>query len=112
MYDKTDDQKLRTGRLDIQHTIFVDKSRTADYQMTRGILEILDRDGNEDDLVAFMQDKNLPVEEIEAHNIAKLLLTERPQQGYLTMSNALQWRLQYGRVIQQAGSVGGLGRVT
>ncbi|MDT1878680.1 restriction endonuclease, partial [Acinetobacter baumannii] len=27
---------------------------------------------------------------------------------YLTISNALQWRLQYARVIERAGSVGGV----
>lgn len=111
VYDKTDDSSARTGRLDIQHTIFVSQERTADYQMTRGLLEILDRDGNEEDLVAFMRDKNLPVDDIEAANIAKQLLVQRPEQGYLTISNALQWRLQYGRVIQQAGLVSGLHRI-
>ncbi len=31
--------------------------------------------------------------------------------GYLTISNALQWRLQYRRVIEQAGQVDGIVRV-
>jgi hypothetical protein len=79
--------------------------------MTRGILEILARDGNTDDLVAFFQDKVLPVEEIEARNIAEEVLQNPPMQGYLTISNALQWRLQYSRVIQKAGEVEGLYRV-
>lgn len=79
--------------------------------MTRGILEILGRDGNVDDLIAFMQDKNLPVDEIEARNLAEEILRVRPEQGYLTISNALQWRLQYGRVIEKAGAVEGIRRV-
>ncbi len=112
VYDKSDNAKLKTSRLKILHTIFVDKGRTADYQTTRGIREILERDGNEDDIVAFLQDRNLPVDDLEAHNIAKLLLSRTPEQGYLTISNALQWRLNYTRAIQQAGSVPGLGRVT
>ena len=33
---------------------------------------------------------------------------KRPEQGYLTISNALQWRLQYGRVIEKAGAVKGV----
>jgi hypothetical protein len=68
-------------------------------------------DGNADDLVAFMQDKILPVDDIEARRIAEKLLQTRPEQGYLTISNALQWRLQYARVITQAGSVDGIIRV-
>jgi hypothetical protein len=67
-------------------------SRTADYQMTRGILDILNNDGNTDDLIAFMQDRNLPVDDIEALNIAEDILSNPPVQGYLTISNALQWR--------------------
>ncbi len=111
VYEKTDNRKKQTGRLNIQHTIFVDANRTADYQMTKGILEILKNDGNEDDLVAFMQDKNLPVDDIEVHKISESVLKKPPVQGYLTISNALQWRLQYGRVIEQAGAVGGIVKV-
>ncbi|MFW5763833.1 MAG: restriction endonuclease [Coleofasciculus sp.] len=111
VYEKSDDSQSRTARLTMQHTIFVDKTRTADYQMTRGILDILNNDGNTDDLIAFMQDKNLPVDDIEALNIAEAILSNPPDQGYLTISNALQWRLQYRRVIQQAGDVAGISRV-
>lgn len=111
VYEKTDDNKNRTSRLDMHHTIFVKKERTADYQMTRGVLDILEKDGNADDLIAFMQDKNLPVDDIEARNIAEEILKNTPMQGYLTISNALQWRLQYSRVIQKAGVVEGVLRV-
>lgn len=111
VYDKTDDHKGRTGRLNMHHSIFVEKSRTADFQMTKGILQILNNEGNIDDLVAFMQDKNLPVDDIEAHTIAEELIKNHPIQGYLTISNALQWRLQYGRVIQKAGEIDGIRRI-
>jgi hypothetical protein len=93
------------------HTIFIDKTRTADFQMTRGILQILENDGNADDLIAFMLDRNLPVDEIEAQNLAEELLENPPLLGYLTISNALQWRLQYSRVIQFAGTVDCIYRV-
>lgn len=111
VYEKTDDHEGRTGCLNMRHAVFVEKARTADFQMTRGILEILKRDGNRDDLTAFFQDKNLPVDEIEANNIANAILENPPLQGYLTISNALQWRLQYGRVISQAGEVDGIHKV-
>jgi len=55
VYEKRDDHQNRTGRLNMRHTIFVDKAKTADYQTTRGILNILENDGNTDDLIAFMQ---------------------------------------------------------
>ena len=47
--------------------------------MTRGIQNILQNDGNADDLIAFMLDKNLPVDEIEARNIANDILKNPPK---------------------------------
>ena len=112
VYQKTDDNVKRTGRLQILHTIFVDASRTADYQTTRGIREIIERDGNSDDLTAFMYDRNLPIDEFDAKQLAEELLKNPPELGYLTISNALQWRLQYKRVIEEAGMVDGILRVS
>lgn len=111
VYDKHDNPDNRTGRLNMQHTIFVDQSLTADFQTTRGILDILSRDGNKDDILAFLQDRNLPVDEIGASQLADRILDSPPIQGFLTISNALQWRLQYGRVIQQADDIVGIIRV-
>jgi len=111
VYEKVDKEGTRTSRLDVHHVIFVDAAQTADHQTTKGILEILDRDGNEDDLTAFMADRLLPVDDIEAAKIAEELLRSRPSLGYLTISNALQWRLPYKRVIDKAGSVDGVHRL-
>lgn len=111
VYEKIDDQKTRTGRLNILHSIFIEAERTADYQTTKGILNIIENKGNEDDIVAFMQDRLLPVEEIQASQIAEEILTNPPSIGYLTISNALQWRLQYRRVIEEAGKVDGIYRI-
>lgn len=108
VYEKSDDPATQTGLLNIQHAIFVEKERTADHQMTRGLRQILDNDGNAEDLISFMRDRNLPVDDIEATNIAEELLRETPLLGYLTISNALQWRLQYSRVIEKAGQVEGV----
>lgn len=58
-----------------------------------------------------MLDRNLPIDEIEAQSLAEELLENPPEQGYLTISNALQWRLQYSRVIQVAGDIDGVYRV-
>lgn len=111
VYEKSDNDRQRTGKLDILHTLFVDESRTADYQTTRGIMEIIQREGNSDDLVAFMNDRNLPIDDIEATKFAEELLVDPPQLGYLTISNALQWRLQYRRIIEKAGTIDGILRI-
>jgi hypothetical protein len=111
VYDKHDDAKTQTGRLDIQHVLFVEKERTADYQTTSGLRRLLKNNANRDDILALFQERMLPVEEIEAEKLAEEVLRNPPELGYLTVSNALQWRLQYGRVIEQAGKVGGILRL-
>ncbi len=111
VYNKIDDQKTRTGRLDIKHTIFIESDRTGDFQTTTGIQKILENNGNIDDLIAFFEERRLPVDEITAQELAEEVFSNPPTIGYLTISNALQWRLQYNKVIQEAGSVTGIDRV-
>lgn len=108
VYEKTDDPKTTTAILNILHTVFIEEHRTADFTMTRLIRQHLEVGCNAEDLIGLMHDKNLPVDEIEANNIAEELLKKPCEQGYLTISNALQWRLQYARVIEQAGKVEGI----
>jgi len=111
VYQKTDNEAARTGNLAVTHTIFVDSSRTADFQTTTGLRRIVENAGNVDDIVAFFQDRFLPVDDVTAQEMADEILAAPPQIGYLTISNALQWRLQYRRVIEQAGQVDGVQRI-
>jgi hypothetical protein len=112
VYSKTDNPENSTATLNILHTIFVQKERTADYQTTTGLQKILSNNPNADDLVGFMRDRFLPVDDVEAYAIAEELLNAGTlTEGYLTISNALQWRLQYSRAISVAGSVNGVVRV-
>jgi hypothetical protein len=111
VYDKTDDHGSQTAILNMLHVVFVDKARTADYQMTRAIRAMLETGCNEEDLIGYMNDRNLPVDDIEATAIARELLASPPAEGYLTISNALQWRLQYGHAITAAGKAEGVLRL-
>lgn len=111
VYEKVDDEKARTARLDIRHTIFVGKECTADFQTTSGLLALLKNQANRDDLLGFFAERMLPLDEITAGTLADEVIRNPPQLGYLTISNALQWRLQYSRVIEQAGAVAGLLRL-
>lgn len=111
IYDKSDDEKDKTAKLKIKHTIFVDAHRTADFQTTSGIIKIVENNGNKDDLLAFFSERFLPIDDIEAIKLADDLLNSSINLGYLTISNALQWRLQYSRVIEKAGTIDGISRV-
>lgn len=90
VYEKTDDDRSRTGNLNIRHVIFIESSNTADFQMTTGIRGILDSSGNADDIMAFLMDRFLPVDEIQAQELAEEILQNPPEIGYLSVSNALQ----------------------
>ncbi len=111
VYEKQDDTRRRTGRLDLRHTIFVSAERTADWQTTYGLLKLIENKANIDDVLGFFRERMLPVDEIEAVALAKQVLNHPPKLGYLTVSNALQWRLQYTRVIEQAGQVAGISKL-
>lgn len=111
VYDKADNESNKTCCLTIKHTVFVDQSRTADFQTTSGLLKILENNGNIDDVRAFFEERMLPVDDIQAQTLAEEVLSNPPAIGYLTISNALQWRLQYNRIIQEAGLICGIQRV-
>jgi len=62
-------------------------------------------------LWVFLSERFLPLDDIQAYQLAEEILKIKPMVGYLTISNALQWRLQYSRVIEQAGKVNGIEKV-
>jgi len=57
-------------------------------------------------------DRYLPVDDIQANQIAEEVIANPPKIGYLTISNALQWRLQYRRAIELAGQVDGIRKIS
>ena len=75
---------------------------------TKGLLELLDRGANVDDIEGFLYDRNLPIDEIGARRLAEKILDHSPKQGCLTISNALQWRLQFGRAVSLANDFVGI----
>jgi len=97
VYDKDDSKKLN---LDIVDCAFISENRTADYTTTKGILDMIDHDANEEDIGAYLNDKNLPLDEIQLNELSKKIISTPPTLGYLTISNALQWRLQYKRIVE------------
>lgn len=111
VYEKHDDAKRKACRLDLQHTVFVHADQTGDWQTTYGLRKLIENKANADDVLAFFAERMLPVDNIEAEVLAKQVLSNPPELGYLTVSNALQWRLQYARVIEQAGQVEGVVRI-
>lgn len=108
VYSKEDDEKQKKGKLDFLSCSFVDAKRTADYQTTTGLLNIINNNGNVDDIFAFLSDHKIPADEVTLQNMASEILANPPAVGYLTISNALQWRLQYSRIVFLSEEVDGV----
>ena len=106
VYDKKDDNGI--SKLNFLNCTFISQERTSDFTTTRRLNEML-RDGAiKEDIVAYFMDKNIPGDEIALEQLADEVLENGVTQGYLTISNALQWRLQYKRVIMLSNSIDGV----
>ena len=111
VYDKADDPESRSAILNFVSCSFIAKERTADYTTTFRLREMVKDKANEADIIAYLQDKNIPADEITLSKLAEQILKTPPEQGYLTISNALQWRLQYQRVVTLAEEVDGIAKI-
>ncbi len=111
VYEKTDNQISKTGALNFVSCSYIDKNRTADYQTTTGILAIIENNGNKDDIFAFLNDRRIPADEVTLMNMAEDIIKTPPTIGYLTISNALQWRLQYNRIVLLEEEVEGISKI-
>lgn len=111
VYQKTDDVKTNKGCLNFLSCSFIESSRTADYQTTTGILNIIANNGNADDIFAFLINHQIPSDEVTLMNMAEDILNNPPRVGYLTISNALQWRLQYRRIVNLSETVDGITQI-
>lgn len=106
VYDKHD--KGNKCFLHFTHCTFIDESRTADYTMTKRLREMIKDGAYKEDIIGFLQDRNIPGDEIVYNDLAEEILAYPPEQGYLTISNAFQWRLQYNRVIMLHNQIDGI----
>ncbi len=97
VYDKTDDAAARTAQLKILHTVFVEAERTADFQTTRGLRDILANEGNRDDVMAFLLDRYLLEDEDYAQELAAEIFIQPPTQGFHSSSTPMQLWIPYSK---------------
>lgn len=93
IYDKIDINS--TAIIQFTNCIFIPSEYTSDYNITKHLNFMLDNKSNVDDIIYYLKQINLPALDNEIESIAKEILLNRPKQGYLTISNALQYRLHY-----------------
>lgn len=69
---------------------------------------MLNDGANKENIISYLSDRAIPGDDITLNSLADMIIKEKPNQGYLTISNALQWRLQYGRVISLNNEIEGV----
>jgi hypothetical protein len=111
VYDKQDNAKTKMALLDFVSCSFIEKERTADYQITTALLQMIENKANTEDIFAYLNDRNIPADEVTLINMAEEILKSPPKVGYLTISNALQWRLHYGRIVTLKDTVSGITKI-
>lgn len=111
VYEKTDDPDTKTAILNFVSCSYVSKERTADYTTTKVLNDMKKADANEEDIIAFLDAIRLPADEFTLKLIAEIILTKEINIGYLTISNALQWRLQYTRIRDLKDDIPGIDKI-
>lgn len=111
VYDKRDHPETQTANLDFVSCSFVSKERTADFTTTSILNEMKKVGANVEDVISFLNGIKIPADEITLKQISELVLTSEIAVGYLTISNALQWRLQYKRIVNLSDDVPGINKI-
>jgi hypothetical protein len=106
IYEKTDIND--ECYLDFKHCIFLEAERSGDYTLTKMLRKMIDLGAKEEDITEILEDNNVPGDEGALKSLAKRILEKPPQQGYLTISNAFQWRLRYNNTINLDKYISGI----
>lgn len=111
VYKKTDNNTSRTAHLEWKDCIFVEAKNTADYSVTEAINNMLQESKDSEyemkiaELTEILASKNVPGDNLALRTLSiEVLKTAENNggflhQGQITISNALQWRMNYGRVV-------------
>ncbi|MDR3291109.1 MAG: hypothetical protein LBT10_03070 [Methanobrevibacter sp.] len=106
VYEKID--SANESILNFKHFTFIESQRTSDYTITKRINEMVNDGAIKEDIIGFLEDRNIPGDSIILNEIVDKIIKKPPIQGFLTISNALQWRLQYKRVIELNNKISGV----
>lgn len=108
VYERETDILQKKGRLNFLSCTFIEAKRTADHKITTGLLNIIRNKGSVEDISAFLSEQDIPGDEVTMARLAEEVLTHPPVVGYLTISNALQWRLKYRRIVTMDEDIEGI----
>ena len=81
--------------LEFKSSTFIKSEQTGDYNLTRNLRQMVDNDWTIDEITSYLVKSNIPGGYTILSNLAKKIIEQPPEEGYLTISNAFQWRLKY-----------------
>lgn len=93
--------------LDFKHCIFIPFDKTGDYTLTKKLRNMIRKGAGKKEIIHLLNEKNVPGDDVVLENLAKKILLKPPKQGFLTISNALQWRLKYNNAINSKNQIEG-----
>lgn len=111
VYHKTDNSEMQTSTLDFVSCSFFSKERTSDFTTTSILNEMKKVGANVEDISSFLSGIKIPADEVTLKQLAEQILSTEISIGYITISNALQWRLQYKRVVNLSEDVDGIYKI-
>lgn len=106
VYEKTDINNK--CYLDFKNCIFIDAERSGDYNLTKILRKMIELGAKEEDIVEILKDSNVPGDNNTLKSLAEKIKKNPPKQGYLTISNAFQWRLKYNNIINLEDEIDGV----
>lgn len=74
---------------------FIRANETSDYNLTKNLRKMVENGWSKERITYYLNECRLPGDETTLSSLAEEIINNPPKQGYLTISNAFQWRLKY-----------------
>ena len=84
---------------------FIKASQTGDYNLTKNLIKMVENKWDADRITNYLIECKMPGNYDTLNELAHEIIENPPQQGYLTISNALQWRVKYSHVNEKEDDV-------
>lgn len=106
IYEKTDVNNR--CYLNFKHCMFLESGRSGDYNLTKILRKMIELGAKEPDIIEILKDNDVSSDEETLKHLAQKIIKKPPKQGYLTISNAFQWRLRYFNAINLEDNIDGV----
>lgn len=106
VYEKNDINN--TCYLDFKHCMFIEAKKSGDYNLTKILREIIENGANENEIIEALKERQVPGDDYDLEKLAQKIIKNPPAQGYITISNAFQWRLKYNKIINSDVKIEGI----